>query len=292
MSEQDDYLNNLSASDIQRFQLIEIIAYWEGRLTTNHLGSVFQLGRQQASRFINQYTALRPFNLVYDQSVRGYKTTEHFRPVFTRGRVDEYLNLLKMNQCLISKSNHTALNMREITTVTPPPRFIKSKVMRIIGRAIAVNKEVEIEYTSLTNPEPTTLIISPHSLIETPLRWYVRAYCEESKSYSDIVLSRITNLKLLGGASHHLEDDENWCTFVDIILIPNIEFSEKQRKIIEQDYEMQNGELVIPTRLSLVNYTLASLGIDLYSEGQPPNKALIQPKDKEKLKSYLMSDIA
>ena len=291
MNEQDEYLKNLSTSDIHRFQLIEIIAYWEGRLTTNHLGKVFQLGRQQASRFINQYISeLAPNNLEYDQSLKGYKATEGFRPIFTQGRVDEYLNLLKINQSLISKNNYTALQMREINSISPPPRFIKPAVMRVIGRAIAENKEVEVEYISLENIEPKTIIISPHSLIESPLRWHVRAYCEERKSYRDFILSRFINEpKLLSGSIHHIEDDKNWCAFIDILLVPNIVFSENQKIIIEQDYDMKNGELVIPTRLALVKYTLASLGIDINNENESSNMSLIMLKDKEKLKWNLMS---
>jgi len=36
-----------------RYRAIEIIALWEGRLTTNHLCDSFGIGRQQASKDIN-----------------------------------------------------------------------------------------------------------------------------------------------------------------------------------------------------------------------------------------------
>ena len=36
-----------------RYRLIEVIALWEGRLTTNHLQRAFGIGRQQASKDIN-----------------------------------------------------------------------------------------------------------------------------------------------------------------------------------------------------------------------------------------------
>ena len=38
-----------------RYRLIEIIALWEGRLTTNHICHSFGIGRQQASKDINTY---------------------------------------------------------------------------------------------------------------------------------------------------------------------------------------------------------------------------------------------
>lgn len=67
-----------------RYRLIETIALWEGRLTTNHICHSFGIGRQQAS--IN--TALRelaPGNLVYDRHLKGYVPAEKFRPVVTGG---------------------------------------------------------------------------------------------------------------------------------------------------------------------------------------------------------------
>ena len=36
-----------------RYRLIEVMALWEGRLTTNHLMRAFGIGRQQASKDIN-----------------------------------------------------------------------------------------------------------------------------------------------------------------------------------------------------------------------------------------------
>ena len=78
-----------------RFRLLEIVLQWEGRLTTNHLMTAFNIGRQQASRDINHYlTHYAPDGLVYDKSLKGYKPTDHFVPRFSEGNVDEYLMLL------------------------------------------------------------------------------------------------------------------------------------------------------------------------------------------------------
>ena len=40
---------------LMRYRLIEIVALWEGRLTTNHLCNSFGIARQQASKDINAY---------------------------------------------------------------------------------------------------------------------------------------------------------------------------------------------------------------------------------------------
>ena len=42
-----------------RYRFIEIIALWEGRLTTRHLCNTFGIGRQQASKDFNKRMADR-----------------------------------------------------------------------------------------------------------------------------------------------------------------------------------------------------------------------------------------
>ena len=78
-----------------RFHLLEIVLQWEGRLTTNHLCTAFNIGRHQASRDINLYIKhYSPKGVIYDKSLKGYKPTAYFVPRFSEGKVDEYLMLL------------------------------------------------------------------------------------------------------------------------------------------------------------------------------------------------------
>lgn len=282
-------VESLNASTLQRYQLIEIISYWEGRLTTNHLQRAFDIGRQQASRAINSYlNEFAPDNLIYDDKMRGYIPSETFRPCFTQGRVDEYLNLLKINQNLISKNNHTALGMRAINSVTPPPRFIEPDIMRAINRAIAENLNLEVQYLSLENPEGETRIIAPHSLVESPLRWHVRAYCEKDNRYCDFVLSRFINKPvILGRSSNTMELDVEWCNTIEVVLQAEPQLSAPQKQLIERDYDMKNGELIIPTRLAMLNYMLSSLGLDITNDLPIPSFQKLSLKNIDEIKTTL-----
>ncbi|MGL6213258.1 hypothetical protein [Billgrantia desiderata] len=76
-----------------RYRLIEILALWEGRVTASQIGAVFGIGRQQSQKIIRQYRELVPNSLLYDESKKGFVPTEDFRPLFTLGRVEEYLHL-------------------------------------------------------------------------------------------------------------------------------------------------------------------------------------------------------
>lgn len=272
-----------------RYQVIEIIAYWEGRVTTNHLCSCFDIGRQQASREINAYlNEHAPENLEYDMQLTGYKASNHFRPIFTQGSVDEYLNLLALNDRLVSKHNHSALGFREVTSVLPPARAIDPVIMRAIVRAISKGKRLEVEYLSMNSAEPESRIIAPHSLVETPLRWHVRGYCEKNRAYRDFVLSRfIGEPELLDSSPNSIDEDSEWNTATNLVLQADPRLNSHQKKLIELDYGMTDGELVIPSRLAQLNYLIDALGLSLTQTHHEPSYQQITIKNQEQLVNLL-----
>ena len=98
-----------------RYRFIEIIALWEGRLTTNHLCDTFGIGRQQASKDINNYFKdVGSGNLVYDRHLKGYKPSPTFKPTVTEGLADEYLHLLARNNELMSVFESLSLQVANI----------------------------------------------------------------------------------------------------------------------------------------------------------------------------------
>ena len=65
-------MSNTRWEQLLRYRFIEIVAMWEGRLTTRHLCDVFGIGRQQASKDINNYKrSIGPGNLEYDPIARA-----------------------------------------------------------------------------------------------------------------------------------------------------------------------------------------------------------------------------
>lgn len=289
----DIRLEDFNKLALQRFQLIEVIAYWEGRLTTKHLAKAFGVGRQQASRDINTYIkSVSPKNLSYNSSIKGYVPTNDFTPVVTRGHVNEYLALLSFNQNLVDTVNYSVLGLRESHNVLPPARIIEPSIMRSIIRAISEKRQLKIQYTSRSNGYAEERVISPHSLVETPLRWHVRAYCEKNGQFRDFVLSRIgydneSGPELMDHSQQSKSNDESWHTSINIILAADINLDDSQKKLVELDYGMKNGELLIPTRLALIQYTLASLGIVLRGDKALPNQQRIILKNVAEIQPLL-----
>lgn len=274
-----------------RYRLIEVISLWEGRLTTNHLMRAFGIGRQQASKDINTYLAeYGAGNLEYDRFLKGYKPTETFKPVFTRGVADEYLHMMHTREDLAC--SFEALAVRELNTevLLPPARDLRPNILRPILQACREQKRVEIEYASLANPEPEYRVIQPHTVVHSGYRWHVRAWCEKNGDFRDFVLSRISDepeIVLPGEMS--AADDEAWQARVLIKLEPDPRLNKAQRALIARDYGMNEGQLTIETRGALVSYVLQQLRVDLPVDSRPPEAQQIVVTNAGAIGPWLIS---
>ena len=248
-----------------RFRLLEIVLQWEGRLTTNHLMTAFNIGRQQASRDINHYlTHYSPEGLIYDRSLKGYKPTEQFVPRFSEGKVDEYLMLLHREKQ--HQRQHEAglltlplmdLRYGHIEILDVPNRHIDPKIVRGLVQAARGQLRVDVDYVSLSSEEQSGRNIVPHTLVYDGIRWHVRAYCEKKGEYLDFVMSRFRGEPdLLDASPHGRDQDREWNTRVTAIVIPNPALSEGQQAIIASDYAMADGKLLISQRIPLMHYAL------------------------------------
>lgn len=273
-----------------RYRMIEVIALWEGRLTTNHLIKSFGIGRQQASKDINTYLVeIAPDNLVYDKQLKGYKPSDGFVPKLTSGHADEYLHILSRSEDMTVTFNELDMGFENTTMVRPVTRNITPKILRPLVQAIREKKRVDLSYTSLTNGEEVERIISPHTLVCTPLRWHVRAYCEHSEGYRDFVLSRIRGVPALETKKiKGKEQDELWNTHLSINLIPDSRLTEAQAEVIAHDYGMEKGNLTIPSNAALVRYVLDAYNIDINVLNSNPKGQQIILGNFEELKPYLI----
>ncbi|KZK66799.1 transcriptional regulator [Shewanella baltica] len=272
-----------------RYRMIEIVALWEGRLTTNHLIQSFGIGRQQSSKDINSYLAdIAPGNLVYDKHLKGYKPSDSFIPKLTSGHADEYLHILSRREDMTVTFADLDMGFEHTAMIRPVTRNIAPEVLRPLVQAIREKRRVDICYTSLKDGETVERIISPHTLVCTPLRWHVRAYCEHADGYRDFVLSRIHGVPDINdNTASGKQDDGLWNTDVTIELIPDLRFNEKQKAVIEKDYGMLNGKLSIPTNASLIRYLLDAYNIDIHMQKIRPQGQQIVVSNMDELMPFL-----
>lgn len=247
-----------------RYRLIETVVWWEGRLTTNHLMQSFGISRQQASKDINTYiNEHAPKNLVYDKYLKGYVPTKQFKPLFIDDSASAYLHLLNQNHERAPHIDGLALAYAHTEVLQVPDRSIRPEVLRPLLKACREGLRLETAYVSFATPMAETRLIAPHTLVYTGMRWHVRAYCEKNKAYRDFVLSRFRGVPDVINASENDRDsDEGWNTQVEVVIEPDQRLNPEQKSIIEIDYGMQNGQLIVPSRGALVQYVLQRFQID------------------------------
>ncbi len=272
-----------------RYRYIETIALWEGRLTTRHLCDTFGIGRQQASKDINNYKReVGPGNLEYDKFLKGYKPTADFQPRVTRGLADEYLHLVARNNELMNMFESLALNTGNVEVLTQPLRDVRPETLRPILQAARQQRRLDCDYVSLNHPDREGRIIVPHTLVFTGLRWHVRAWCEKNQAYRDFVLSRFRGIPdIMDDSPHGSADDEGWNSFVTIRITPHPGLSAEQKEVIEVDFNMQRGSLDITTRGRLVPYALKLLHLDPLAEHASPMAQQIVVANRDELHPWL-----
>jgi predicted DNA-binding transcriptional regulator YafY len=249
---------------LTRYRLIEIVAQWEGRLTTNHLCNSFGIGRQQASKDINAYLKdIAPNNLEYDKYLKGYVPSKNFSPKLTTGTADEYLHVLSRTKDITHTFESLDLGFANTEILQVPLRRIDPPILRALVQAAREHKRVELGYISLKSAVEEERIIVPHTLVCTPMRWHVRAYCEKHRDYRDFVLSRFRGApQIMDTSEHNVEQDSLWNTLINIQIKPDGRLGEIQQEIIARDFDMTDGCLNVKTRAPLVEYMLRAFNID------------------------------
>jgi len=276
-----------------RYQLIETVVWWEGRLTTNHLMQSFGISRQQASKDINTYiTDYASENLVYDKQIKGYVPTEAFKPLFIDDSASAYLDLLNQNNARAPHIEGLALAYGHTEVLKVPDRSVQPEVLRPLLKACREKRRLDIDYVSFNSPELEGRTIAPHTLVYTGMRWHVRAYCEKNRKYRDFVLSRFRGVPLLRDevTENAMEHDTEWNSQIDVIFKPDERLTPAQRTIIEVDYGMLEGRLVVPSSLALAKYVVRRFHVSPSVHDARPEAQQLVLANLAELKPWLSLD--
>lgn len=281
--------NKLSWDMILRYRLIETVALWEGQVNTQHLQKAFCIGRQQASKNIQDYQKeTQQKNLYYSTSAKGYQVTDSFSPAFTKGTADEYFYLLINQKYLTDCFENLHMRLPNTESIMPPMRMIRPVVLQKITQACREGLPVKITYASMNNPEPEKRIIHPHTLIYNGYRWHARAWCEKNKKYMDFVLSRVFDEpELLKKSTMTLTNDDAWNTEVELHIAADPRLTAAQKKVVAYDYGFENDCLVIRTKAALVTYFLQLYRIYPGEEKRGALEQQIVLKNENDLRQWL-----
>ena len=248
-----------------RYRYIELIALWEGRLTTRQLCETFGIGRQQANKDLTSYRrGLTRGDLVYDAVAKYYSPSEDFAPTLTQGLASEYLQMAAQQSDVQQILGDLPVASANVEVIAAPLREVPASLLRPIIRAMAESRRIDVDYVSLNNPDREGRIIVPHTLVWTGYRWHVRAWCEKNLDFRDFVLSRFRGDADLMDASDHTEaEDQAWHTHVTLEITPDNRLTPDQQEVIAHDYGMTNGQLKLTVRAKLAPYLLQLLNLNV-----------------------------
>lgn len=236
--------------------LIELLAYWEGRVQPAQLASIKAISRQQASKKLKDFLSENPEALHYHSREKTYRPTSKFFPRHINRDVGQYLSWVTGQS-----AHHDAIPAN--ICLEPPRRPITPELMRPLMQALREGRRIEVNYVSINNPNREGRIIVPHHLVNTGQRWHVRAWCEKSQSFRDFVLGRFQGAaELLDKSTVNSSSDLGWQTEISILIAPDPRLSPEQRQVIEYEYAMHSGQLDIRTRACLASYKLQLLNLN------------------------------
>ena len=255
----------------RRLEFIEFRLYWEGRVNRGDIVDTFGVSVNQSSTDINRYIGMAPDNLAYDKSARTYVRTGNFSPKFLKPSATGYLSQLRSLADGVIEMTDAWVGVLPDFDATPTPvRGVNPATLREVISAIRQKEAIKVKYQSLSQPEPKWRWIAPHAIAFDGFRWHARAWCKESESFKDFLLSRMLETGAHRQASCDATSDADWNAYVTLEIGPHPGLSPTQKNVIALDYGMHDGKAEIKTRKALLYYTLKRLGLDTDPSARAP----------------------
>lgn len=273
----------------RRLQFIEFRLFWEGQLNRSDLMNRFGISEPQASADLARYQELAPANLVYDKSLKRYVPGPKFRPVLAKPDVNAYLTqLYGLAEELAPREEPWIARAPEYDVTPTPHRTIHPNRLRGVLQAIREVGTIAIAYRSLAHPEPGWRRITPQALCFDGFRWQVRAYCHLDRCFKDFLLARIQGVRreMTERRIDPMEDRE-WHTRLTVRIGPHPDLNPNQKRVVEKDYGMKDGEFRLQIRQALLYYLLRRLGLDAGPELRCPGEQPIVLLNRQELEEKL-----
>jgi hypothetical protein len=252
----------------QRLQYIEVMAWYTGVVSRSDVARAFGLSDPAATKDLKLYSDLAPGNLVYNHSVFGFVPGEHFSAVFADIRPAAVLPVIAANLA-VANGPYGAEPIYGLATASLPlpARLPSPQTLAQITRAIHGRRKLQVSYRSLSSHDgdegPPERIVEPHTLVDTGLRWHVRAYNTQSCDFRDFVLSRITGAQCLDApAESSVQYDDDWIETVSLRLAPHAGLDAARRESLLLDYGASGDVIEVNVRRALLGYVLQRLSVD------------------------------
>lgn len=249
---------SLSQAQRERLTYLEFRLYFMGEVGRPDLSARFGVAPAGATRDIAMYRELAPNNIDFHNSSKTYRISSTFVPIFEHAP-QRVLSALSLGFGDGVDGERNSLLPCEFPAMLSCPRM---DVLAPICRAIHARRPVEIRYQSMSSGASQRVIV-PFALIDTGLRWHVRAFDRKSGEFRDFVIMRIENPTILNedpSTHERMDADIQWTGIVELNLVPHPRLTRPE--IIQMDYGMNGGSIRLRVRAAVAGYMLLRWCID------------------------------
>ena len=256
--EQDNPLSALSAAQRLRLAFIEFRVWFYGEVARKHVLERFEIATAAGTRDLMLYKQLAPNNVSYDQ--KHYRYLPTFSPLFQHD-ADKVLAALTAGVSAADTGRSS-----ETISHAAPKRLNQPALdtLATVTRAIHAGQVLSLTFLSMKKG-PGKRIIVPHSLVDSGLRWHVRAFDRTKGHFRDLVLTRMEDVRALEDCSPPVPQeliaaDTQWNRMFTLTLIPHP--SRPHPEVIAKDFGMQQGQLKVSLRGAVAGYVMRQWQVD------------------------------
>ena len=251
-------LSELPAAQRQRLAYIEFKVWFHGEITRKHVLERFEVASAAGTRDLALYKTLAPDNAFYER--KAYRYATGFRPIFQHD-VGQVLAALTTGV----GAGEPAAAGELLSHAVPARLHLPSlETLASVTRAICAQQALSMNYHSMKKgPEPREIV--PHSLVDSGLRWHVRAFDRTKGHFRDLVLTRMervapTKSARPPAAQELAGADAQWHRPVTLTLEPHP--AHPHPRVIARDFGMQHGRLNVTLRAAMAGYVLRQWQVD------------------------------
>lgn len=255
---QPQRVESLSHAQRERLAYIDFRLYFFGEIGRPDLIDRFGVAPAGATRDLALYREIAPQNIIFDGRHKVYRIGDAFSPLFEHAS-QRVLSALALGfgdgvngetQPLLPCESPTALSNPKMNVLAP------------ICRAIHAKRPVAIRYHSMSSGESERVIV-PFALVDTGLRWHVRAFDRKTGEFRDFVITRIEAPTLLDEepkANERSDNDIQWTRIVELDFVPHPRLARPE--IVRMDYGMKDGSIRMRVRAAVAGYMLLRWSVD------------------------------
>lgn len=255
-------VENISQAQSERLAFIEFRLWFLGDVRRPDLIDRFGIAPAVATRDLTAYRGIAPDNMVFNDSRKVYEPTPDFAPIFDH-EPERVLSALSRGFGEgIGRVSSGFLTCEFPLRLNQP----SLSVLAVITRAIHQKRAVRLTYHSL-NTGTSKREIVPFALVDSGLRWHVRAYDRKSQEFRDLVITRMEKPVLLEDeiqAHEQPEQDTQWTRIVTLELVPHP--SQPRPEIVAKDFGMKGGRMILNVRAAVAGYVLQQWNVDCSSD--------------------------